>query len=76
MATARYEGRPVVTLHQLDTPTRTRPPLVVVFGRPMTKDQALALSAELHHRGDYEGGLRALAEAGLTPHDLVEWSGQ
>lgn len=47
---------------------------VVVFGRVVTRKQALAVSLELHRRGDYDGGLRALQEAGLTPHDLIEWT--
>lgn len=63
-----------MTLNSVTRPTPKRAPRVVVFGRVVTREQALRLSAELHKRGDYDGGLRALQEAGLTPHDLVEWA--
>ena len=45
-----------------------------VFGTVMSRDEALRLAAELHYRGDYDGGLRALEDADLTPHDLVAWA--
>ena len=45
---------------------------VVIFGQVMTITGVLALSRELHARGDYEGGLRVLHAAGLSAHDLVE----
>ena len=45
---------------------------VAIFGQVMTIAGVLALSRELHARGDYEGGLRVLHAAGLSAHDLVE----
>ena len=63
-----------MTLHQLDTPIKHQPRHYIVFGRILTRTEVLILSRELHRRGDYDAGLRALHEAGLTPHDLIEAS--
>lgn len=63
-----------MTLHQLDTPTRTLPPRRVVFGVPMTREEALDKALTLHRRRDFEGSARVLDEAGLWVHDLIEWS--
>lgn len=63
-----------MTLETVTKPVETRSPRVVVFGRVVTREQALRIAAELHRRRDYKAGLRALDDAGLTIHDLVEWS--
>jgi len=61
-------------LHHLDTPTRQHPDLVVVFGQPMTREEALGKALDLSKRGDHHGAARVLSAAGLWPHDLVDWS--
>jgi len=48
---------------------------VVIFGQVMTITGVLALSRELHARGDYVGGLRVLRAAGLSAQDLIEAEG-
>ena len=49
---------------------------VRVFGMPMTRQEALRKALELSQRGDHTAAARVLDEAGLWPHDLIEWARQ
>jgi len=73
---SRSEGDRRMSLHQaltqLESPTRTRAPRFHVFGRVVTRQEALQMALALSERGDHRAAARVLDAAGLWPHDLVD----